>query len=113
MPADDASPGAPIEALRSAATLSGQMLAAAEAGDWDRLVGLEGERSRCLDDAIGAGQPGALANVSEAASLLATCLRLNDQISALTRLHMTGLSDLLAETGQIPPGSASRPRPNG
>lgn len=93
-------------------SLSQQMLAAAEAGDWERLAALEDERSRQLV----AGLAPAFKNVAAAAEakvLLASCLRLNDQISALTSAHMTRLEGLLSE---MAPSASDHPlpqRPNG
>ena len=112
MPADDGPRGALLEVLRAAVSLSQQMLAAAEAGDWERLAALESERSRQLT----AGLAPDLKNVAAAAEakvLLASCLRLNDQISALTSAHMTRLERLLAEMATSVSDRPPPQRPNG
>ena len=114
MPADKTPPAAPAEWLGAAIALSGRMVEAARAGDWDRLSILEHERSQLLHGNLAARLShmpgGASADVKAA---LAACLRLNDEIAAITGAHMARLSELLSEMAQ-PAGRNGPPqRPPG
>ena len=89
------------------------MLEAARAGDWDRLAALENDRSRQLGTDIRAGLSLTPAAAAEAKALLATCLRLNDEITAITGAHMARLGEVLAEMSSTAAHSPPPERPNG
>ncbi len=113
MPANDTETRAQLERLARAVALSSQMLDAARAGDWDVLASLESDRSRLLGDdyaSVLSQSPSAAARVKEG---LATCLRLNDEIAALTGARMARLGELLAEMSSPPAGNGPPQRPPG
>lgn len=95
----------------AALALSRQMLEAAKAGDWDRLAALETQRSACIGDGLPANSVLTPAAAAEAKSLLATCLRLNDEITALTGAHMARLGEVLAEMSSASTATPPPPRP--
>lgn len=113
MPADKASTGTSIEVLAAAVALSRQMLESAKAGEWDRLAALESERSLRLGSDISSSLALSPAAAAEAKSLLATCLRLNDEITALTGAHMVRLGEVLAEMSRASADHAPPQRPTG
>jgi len=113
VPAEKTPTGTSTEVLAVAVALSRQMLEAAKSGDWDRLAALEHERSRQLGAGLSSSLTLTPAAAAEVKALLANCLRLNDEIAALTGAHMSRLSELLAEMTQTPPGSDPPPRPPG
>ena len=98
MPAEQqGSTARPGDALAQAIELSRRMLDAARVADWDALARLEALRAPLLDRALAAGGRAGEASQPEAAARLAACLRLNDEVAALTAAHVARLASLLAD----------------
>ena len=114
VPAEGDGTTGPPEALKAAVDLSGRMLDAARAGDWDRLAVLEHDRSRLLAvdlAAVIAQASGADADRMRAD--LAACIRLNDEITALTGSHISRLGELIAEMSASTSANGPPPRQPG
>lgn len=94
--------------LVQAIELCQQMLEAARAADWDRLVALEAERAPLLSRALSSDLP-TVTRPAEVKAQIATCLRLNDEIAALTSAHITRLAEVLQGMSQPPAGAAPPP----
>lgn len=93
MSADGRTTAPPLAALSHAVALSGQMLEAARAGEWERLLALETQRVDLLGHGL-AALPALAPDLAK--PLVAQCLRLNDDIVALTRARIGRLETLLS-----------------
>ncbi len=113
VPAKDSETRAPLERLARAVALSSQMLDAAKAGDWDLLASLESERSNLLGADFASALSEAPATAARVKESLATCLRLNDEIAALTGARMARLGELLTEMSSPPAGNGPPRQPPG
>lgn len=86
------------------------MLAAARAGDWVSVAAIEAERVGLLDEASLA----ACRNLAEprrgrVTALLAECLRVNDEVVAVTAEHLRRMREILALPQAGPPSAGSSP----
>lgn len=104
MSAEAASPEALPGRLTRALRLSAKMLEAARAGDWLAVAGLESERNRLLDAASLAGVGGLREpQRAQVRILLADCLRVNDQLTAVTGDHVRALGAVLGQLDAVLP----------
>lgn len=107
MPADSPTPGDIVRILDEAVALSRDMLDAARRGDWDALASLEQKRFELLGrDLLARLSTQASAQNKGAKAAIEACLRLNDEIAALTGAHMARLGALLAGMAQVGGGDA-------
>ncbi len=89
---------AAYEALRA---VTGRMLVAARAGDWDGMAALEPERDRIARDLMmnGPVTPGHPESVRRLAELASAILSCNEEIQALAGSRISELRELLGSIG--------------
>ena len=114
MQPDAALAGALAERLRQAVGLSQRMLQSATAGDWSTVATLEVERADLLDQpTLAACRRLTHESRGGVGELLSQCLRLNDELAALTALHLRHLDEIIVQhqggssAGAEPPASAA------
>jgi hypothetical protein len=114
VPADPNTAESLSDRFERAIALSHRMLVAARAGDWGSVAAIEAERVGLLDEASLA----ACRNLAEprrgrVSALLAECLRINDEVVAVTAEHVHRMREILALAQAGSPSTGSSPEGRG
>lgn len=94
--------------------MSQNMLQSAAAGDWSRVVLLETQRARLLDEpTLAACRDLPLDLRADIGPILSQCVCLNDELVELTAIHLRDLSEALILHQATPATEAEPPAPQG